>query len=114
MIENSQTIDLIAHDPKTDRAVLAMIENRPWGDRGALLPDLQKKLNTYLGFVLGGELAEHYPSLKEKKISFVLQTLHSLGEKEEQFVAVVERQHLRPRDIDWSVRILSSDQNEKG
>jgi hypothetical protein len=113
MVENPQTIDFIAHDPKTDRVVLAMVEHRPWGDRGALLPDLQKKLNTYLGFVLGGQLVHHHPQFKDKKVSFVLQTQHPLGAREQQFVGIVERQHLTPRDIAWSVRHLGTEKQDE-
>jgi len=111
MLQNHQTIDFIAHDPETDRVVLSMVENRPWGDQGSLLPDLQNKLNTYLGFVLEGQLLEHHPEFKGKKIGFVLQTQHPLGAREQKFVSIVERSHLLPRDITWSVRLLSGEGN---
>lgn len=110
MVADTLKIDFVAHDPKTDRAVLAMVEDRPWGDSGTLLPNLQQKLNTYLGFVLEGQLVKQFPQFAGKKIHFVLQTQHPLGRREEQFIDVVELQHLAPRDITWSVRILGSDE----
>jgi hypothetical protein len=74
MLAEHRKIDLVAHDSKSDRVILAMIEERPWGERGELLPDLQEKLNTYLGYVFGGQLAKDYPAMKDKKVSFLLQT----------------------------------------
>lgn len=110
-MQNHQKIDFIAHDPKTDRVVLSMVETRPWGDKGAHLPDFQEKLNTYMGYVLGGQLAQDYPALKDKKITFLLQTKFPLTQREEHFVDIVKKKYLEPRDILWAVQPLGT--NEK-
>jgi len=49
-ISTPGTIDFVAHDPSRDEALLVMVEDRSWGDAGALLPDLQAKLNLYLDY----------------------------------------------------------------
>ena len=72
-------IDFIVHDPTRDRAVLVMVETRPWGDGGGLLRDLEAKLNTYLSCVTSGQLAIHYPELAGKPVHFELRTFFELA-----------------------------------
>ena len=59
-------VDLIAHDPKTDEAVLIMNEPRPWEDSDERLHELQERFNTYVSFLLDGEFAEWDPKLAQK------------------------------------------------
>jgi hypothetical protein len=107
-MQNHQQIDFVALDPKSDRVILVMIETRSWGDRGALLPDFQEKLNTYLGYVLQGQLAKDYPTMKDKKVRFLLQAKFPLGEREVKFIEIVRKEHLEPRDIEWAVLALGT------
>lgn len=51
-------IDMIAHDPKTDEAVLVMNEPERWDDSEEQLFHLQERFNTYVAFLLDGEFAE--------------------------------------------------------
>jgi len=57
---------MIAHDPKTDEAVLIMNEPRPWDDSDERLHELQERFNTYVSFLLDGEFAEWSPKLAQK------------------------------------------------
>jgi uncharacterized FlaG/YvyC family protein len=59
-------VDMIAHDPKTDEAVLIMNESRPWDDSDERLHELQERFNTYVSFLLDGEFAEWNPKLAQK------------------------------------------------
>jgi len=59
-------IDMIAHDPKTDEAVLVMNESRPWDGSDTRLHELQERFNTYVSFLLDGEFAEWDPKLAQK------------------------------------------------
>jgi hypothetical protein len=59
-------VDMIAHDPKTDEAVLIMNEPRPWDDSDERLHELQERFNTYVSFLLDGEFAEWDPKLAQK------------------------------------------------
>ena len=55
-------IDVVTHDPKSDRALLAMTETRSWlVGAPKLLFDIQEKLNTYIAYVAQGQLARDYP-----------------------------------------------------
>jgi len=60
-------IDMIAHDPKTDAAVLVMNEAHGWDGSDAQLHQLQERFNTYASFLLDGEFAEAHPELTKKK-----------------------------------------------
>jgi len=59
---------MIAHDPKTDEAVLVMNEPQPWDDSDARLHALQERFNAYVSFLLDGEFAEWNPKLARKPV----------------------------------------------
>jgi hypothetical protein len=61
-------IDIIAHDPKTDAAVLVMNEEHHWDGSGVQLHQLQERFNTYASFLLDGEFAEAHPELAKKQV----------------------------------------------
>jgi hypothetical protein len=60
-------IDMIAHDPKTDEAVLVMNELEPWNGSAERLLGLQERFNAYVSFLLDGEFAEWDPKLARKR-----------------------------------------------
>ena len=110
-MQKHQQIDIVSHDPKTDRVVLSMIETRPWGDKGALMPDLQEKMYTYLAYVESGQLSRDYPAMKGKKITFRLHTAFPLTAREEKLIDIVKQQHLETGDILWLTTTLGANEN---
>ena len=60
-------IDVVAHDAKTDEAVLVMYESESWHRSDAQLLELQERFNTYASFLLDGEMAEAHPELAGKR-----------------------------------------------
>jgi hypothetical protein len=60
-------IDMIAHDPKTNEAVLVMSEPEPWDGSNGRLVELQERFNAYVSFLLDGEFAEWNPELAQKR-----------------------------------------------
>jgi hypothetical protein len=64
--DRSGVIDIIAHDPKTDAAVLVMNEEHAWDGSDAQLHQLQERFNAYASFLLDGEFAEAHPELAKK------------------------------------------------
>jgi hypothetical protein len=60
-------IDMIAHDQKTDEAVLVMNEPGPLDDSEERLIELQERFNAYVSFLLDGEFAEWDPKLAQKR-----------------------------------------------
>ena len=69
-------IDLIAHDPKTDEAVLVMNEAEPWDGSEKRLLELQERFNAYLSFLLDGEFAEWDPKLAQKRARIEVRCEH--------------------------------------
>ena len=105
-VQETNVIDIVAHDPRTDTVMLVMVEVREWGDRGALLPDLQSKFRTYLTYALDGQLAADYPAYAGKPIRFALRTQHSPTQREQQFMDTVVRQHLEPEHITFRWQLI--------
>ncbi len=109
-VQSHNVIDFVSHDPKSDAVVLSMVEHREWGDKGELLPNLQAKLNTYLAFVMDGQLAQQYPAMKGKKIRFRLHSQQPPAERERQFIQIVREQDLAPRGIEWQESLIADDE----
>jgi len=69
-------IDMIAHDLKTDEAVLVMNEPEPWNDSDEQLFHLQERFNAYISFLLDGEFAESDPKLAQKRARIEVRCAH--------------------------------------
>jgi hypothetical protein len=91
-LENPGVLDALAHDPRTDKLVLAMYESRPWLGEEMQLFQLQEKLNAYLSFVLDGELKDAYPDLAGKSVEIQLRTVHEPDHKASLFISRVREQ----------------------
>jgi hypothetical protein len=69
-------IDMIAHDPKTDEAVLVMNELEPWNGSDERLLELQERFNAYVSFLLDGEFAGWDPKLAQKRARIEVRCTH--------------------------------------
>ena len=69
-------IDMIAHDSKTDEAVLVMNELEPWNGSDERLLELQERFNAYVSFLLDGEFAEWDPKLAQKRTRIEVRCSH--------------------------------------
>jgi hypothetical protein len=69
-------VDLIAHDPKTDEAVLVMNEPGEWNGSDEQVHELQERFNAYASFLLDGELGEAHPELAVKKARIEVRCAH--------------------------------------
>jgi len=69
-------IDVIAHDPKTGEVVLVMNEPGEWSGSDEQLLALQERFNTYVSFLLDGEMAEAHPELAAKPTRIELRCVH--------------------------------------
>ena len=72
-VENAKVIDLIGVDPASDKVVLTMIERRRWGASDQQFQQIEEKINRYMGYVLDGFLAEHYPQYEGKRVQLRLE-----------------------------------------
>jgi hypothetical protein len=72
----SNVIDIIAHDPKTDEVVLVMKEGRDWDGSDDRLHELQERFNTYVSFLLDGEMVESHADLAGKRARIEVRCAH--------------------------------------
>ena len=72
-------IDVVAHDAKTGDVVLLMNEPNEWDGSDEQLLSLQERFNTYVSFLLDGEMAEAHPELAGKPTRIELRCLHMPG-----------------------------------
>ena len=95
-------IDLIAHDPKTDEAVLVMREQEPWDDSNERLFHLQERFNAYVSFLLDGEFVELHPELAHKRARIELRCAHMPGARVIDLLTQI-RDQLAHQEIDVQV-----------
>jgi hypothetical protein len=69
-------IDVIAHDPKTGEVVLVMNKPNEWDGSDDQLLSLQERFNTYVSFLLDGEMAEAHRELAGKPTRIELRCSH--------------------------------------
>ena len=74
--ERVGVIDMIAHDPKKDQAVLVMNEMETWDGSDERLFQLQERFNAYVSFLLDGEFAEWDPKLAQKRARIEVRCAH--------------------------------------
>jgi len=69
-------IDMIAHDSRTDEAVLVMNELEKWDGSDEQLFRLQERFNVYVSFLLDGEFVESHPELAQKRARIEVRCAH--------------------------------------
>jgi len=72
----TDVIDVVAHDPKTGDVVLVMNEPNEWQGSDEQLLSLQERFNTYVSFLLDGEMAEVHPEFAGKPTRIELRCAH--------------------------------------
>jgi Family of unknown function (DUF6572) len=74
--DRAGVIDVIAHDTKTGEAVLVMNEPEPWDGTDEQLLSLQERFNTYVSFLLDGEMDSGHPELAGKPARIEVRCTH--------------------------------------
>lgn len=103
-VENVGVIDVIAEDRKSGEVVLMMNEPREWVNSPERYFQLQEKVNTYVSFILDGEMAEHYSHLMDKPKVLQLNAAFQPDPETMRFLQLVKDQ-MRKEKIDVRVRI---------
>lgn len=101
-LENSGTLDALAHDTRTGKLLMAMYETRPWEGGEEQLFQLQEKLNAYLSFALDGELEQTFPHLAHAPLEIQLRTRFEPSEEAWGLIARI-REQLELQDIAFEV-----------
>lgn len=97
-VQQPDQIDIVAEAPDSETLVLIMVEDRPWGERGELLSDLQAKFLTYLRFV-------RHHAMPPKPVQIQLVAKYPWGELEQRFLDSLVSQCLSPEGISFVCRI---------
>jgi hypothetical protein len=74
--DRTGVIDVIAQDAKTGDVVLVMNHSNEWDGSDEQLLSLQERFNTYVSFLLDGEMAEAHPELIGKPARIELRCAH--------------------------------------
>lgn len=101
-----KTIDFVARETEPQTVVLIMVEDRPWGPAGMLLPDLQAKFETYLNYVTSGQLKADYPIVITDPVRIELRCAQEPGQRERELIDIVVRNYLSPEGIAFTWRLI--------
>lgn len=104
-VQNPEIIDLVTHDPQSGEFVLILFEPREWDGSTDHIDQLQKKLNNYLYFILGGQIEKHYPQALDKPLRLQLDC-HTLPDSKTAEFLESYRQKLAKEGVKFVVRIL--------
>jgi hypothetical protein len=88
----SGVIDVVAQDAKTGEVVLVMSEPEPWDDSDDQLLALQDRFNTYVSFLLDGEMAGTHPELAGKPARIELRCAHMPGARALELLSLIHDQ----------------------
>jgi hypothetical protein len=106
--DRAGVIDMIAHDSKTDEAVLVMNEPQPWDGSDERLFQLQERFNAYVSFLLDGEFAEWDPKLAQKRVRIEVRSTHMPDNRAIDLLAQI-RDQLAHQEIDVQVIVGRGD-----
>lgn len=106
--ERVGVIDIIAHDPKSDEAVLVMNEPHSWDGSDEQLFQLQERFNAYVSFLLDGEFAESHPQLAHKRARIEVRCAHMPDTRAIDLLAQI-RDQLAHQEIDVQVVVKSAE-----
>ena len=87
--DRTGVIDVIAEDAKTGEVVLVMNEPNEWGGSDEQLLALQERFNTYVSFLLDGEMAEAHPELAGKPARIELRCAHTPDARALELLALI-------------------------
>jgi hypothetical protein len=106
--DRAGVIDMIAHDPKTDEAVLVMNEPEPWNGSDDRLFQLQERFNAYVSFLLDGEFAEWDPKLARKRVRIEVRCAHMPDNRAIELMRQI-RDQLAHQEIDVQVIVKETE-----
>lgn len=67
-VTQTNKVDLISVDPRTDEVVLTISDHLDWTDKSAHLLALQEKINSYLAYIESGEIFATYPNARGRSV----------------------------------------------
>jgi len=95
----SDVVDSVAVSPDGTAFGLSMIETRPWTGDGQQVEQFRDQLNSYLAFILDGQLDREYPESVGKRRVVIL---HCVEEPPQEIHEAV-KQILHDHEIEFEV-----------
>jgi hypothetical protein len=99
------TVDLVTHDPERDQFVLIIVHSGGWDGSADEEDSLLQKLNSYLHFVLDGELAQRYPQATGQKIRLQIDSASDPPNNISRLISEADGQ-MMPRNIRVQFNLL--------
>ena len=87
-VEQTNKVDIISVDPKTDEVIMTITDHLDWADKGTHLFFLQEKINSYLAFIEGGEILDSYPNAKGRSVVIDIVFKHEIDPEAADFLAI--------------------------
>jgi len=106
-VDNPAVLDKIVHDPVKDTVSLVMIETRPWGIGERQHFEIQEKINSYLSFILDGEMTESFPHLAGKPVVIQLDCTQYPDDKTIDFLDRIQKE-LGKQGISFILRVIET------
>jgi len=86
-VEQTNKVDLISVDPKTQDVVMTISDHLDWADKETHLLLLQEKINSYLAFIESGEILASYPIAKGRPVVIDVVFMHEIDPVAGDFLA---------------------------
>jgi hypothetical protein len=106
--EQTGLIDVIAQDAKTGDVVLVMNEPNEWDSSDGQLLSLQERFNTYVSFLLDGEMNSCHPELTGKPARIEVRCTHMPDSRALELLGLIHDQ-LAFQDIKMEVVIRNDE-----
>ena len=110
--DRAGVIDVIAENPKTGEVVLVMNEPNEWVSSDEELLALQERFNSYVSFLLDGELAELHPELVGKPARIELRCAQMPDARALEFLGLIHDQ-LAFQEIKLEVIVTNDPPSQK-
>jgi len=101
-VKNPKVVDLITLEKKSDRVILTMVEDRPWGESEEQLQQLEEKFNNYFDYIMEGWMYQQYPEYAGKRCCIRVEGQHPPDAKQQRFFDVMKR-FCAENEIDFEV-----------
>lgn len=88
-VEQQDVVDFISIDQHTGGTILTIADHLPWGNLEHLYL-LQEKINSYVAFVINGEILQAYPSANTYDVNISLVYRYEPVESAPKFFVLVE------------------------
>ena len=89
VIEDTSAVDLVVAR-RDGTVVLSMFEERPWDGSEERLDQLQRKVNSYLSFVLDGHMAEQHPDIEARQVQIRLDYTGKMDSRTRDLLPTIE------------------------